>query len=86
MEQLELLKKLISTPSVTRSEHEVSAIMKADMECHGYEPECIGLNLLCYPHHYDASKPTLLLNSHMDTDGKQWCHHVNGPDRARCRK
>lgn len=67
MEQLELLKKLISTPSVTRSEHEVSAIMKADMECHGYEPECIGLNLLCYPHHYDASKPTLLLNSHMDT-------------------
>ena len=66
-EQLELLKKLISTPSVTRSEHEVSAIMKADMERHGYEPECLGLNLLCYPHHYDASKPTLLLNSHMDT-------------------
>lgn len=41
--------------------------MKADMKRHGYEPECIGLNLLCYPHHYDASKPTLLLNSHMDT-------------------
>ena len=66
-EQLELLKRLIATPRVTRGEQEASAIMKADMERHGYEPECIGLNLLCYPHHYDASKPTLLLNSHMDT-------------------
>ncbi len=66
-EQLELLKRLIATPRVTRGEQEASAIMKADMKRHGYEPECIGLNLLCYPHHYDASKPTLLLNSHMDT-------------------
>lgn len=66
-EQLELLKKLIATPRVTRGEQEASAIMKADMERHGYEPECIGLNLLCYPHHYDDSKPTLLLNSHIDT-------------------
>ena len=67
MEQLELLKRLISTPSTTGSEQEVSAILKADMESHGYKPECIGLNLLCYGHNYDPSKPTLLLNSHMDT-------------------
>lgn len=66
-QQLELLKKLIATPSVTRSEQEVSAIMKADMESHGYKPECIGLNLLCYCHSYDPAKPTLLLNSHIDT-------------------
>ena len=67
MEQLELLKRLIATPSLTRSEQEVSAIIKADMESHGYKPECIGLNLLCYCHGYDPAKPTLLLNSHMDT-------------------
>ena len=67
MEQLELLKRLIATPSTTGSEQEVSAILKADMESHGYKPECIGLNLLCYGHGYDPSKPTLLLNSHMDT-------------------
>ena len=67
MEQLELLKRLIATPSVTGSEQEVSAILKADMESHGYKPECIGLNLLCYGHSYDPAKPTLLLNSHMDT-------------------
>lgn len=67
MEQLELLKRLIATPSTTGSEQEVSAIIKADMESHGYKPECIGLNLLCYGHRYDPAKPTLLLNSHMDT-------------------
>ena len=67
MEQLELLKRLIATPSTTGSEQEVSAILKADMERHGYMPECIGLNLLCYGHSYDPAKPTILLNSHMDT-------------------
>lgn len=66
-EQLELLKKLIATPRITRSEQEAHAIIKAHMEAHGYKPECIGLNLLCYPHSYDTSKPTLLLNSHIDT-------------------
>lgn len=64
---LALLKQLIATPSVTRQEQEVSAIMKADMISHGYTPKEIGLNLLLYGHSYDPTKPTLLLNSHMDT-------------------
>lgn len=66
-QQLQLLKQLISTPSVTRAEHDASALVKADMERHGYMPEEIGLNLLCYGHSYDPAKPTLLLNCHMDT-------------------
>lgn len=66
-DMLELLKRIIATPSVTRSEHEVSAILKVDMEKHGYTPKEIGLNLLVYGHSYDPAKPTLLLNSHMDT-------------------
>ena len=66
-QQIELLKKLISTPRVTRSEQEASALIKADMEQHGYAPKEIGLNLLLYGRSYDTAKPTLLLNSHMDT-------------------
>lgn len=66
-DMLELLKRMIATPSVTRSEHEAWAILKADMESHGYTPKEIGLNLLVYGHSYDPAKPTLLLNSHMDT-------------------
>jgi acetylornithine deacetylase len=66
-DMLALLKQLISTPSITRGECEVSAILKADMQRHGYAPKEIGLNLLLYGHSYDPAKPTLLLNSHMDT-------------------
>ena len=66
-DMLALLKQLISTPSITRGEGEVSAILKADMQRHGYAPKEIGLNLLLYGHSYDPAKPTLLLNSHMDT-------------------
>lgn len=66
-DMLSLLKQLISTPSVTRSEHDASALVKADMISHGYTPKEIGLNLLVYGHSYDPAKPTLLLNGHMDT-------------------
>lgn len=66
-DMLALLKQLISTPSITRGEGGVSAILKADMQRHGYAPKEIGLNLLLYGHSYDPAKPTLLLNSHMDT-------------------
>lgn len=66
-DMLALLKQLIATPSVTRSEQGASAILKADMVRHGYTPKEIGLNLLLYGHSYDPAKPTLLLNGHMDT-------------------
>ena len=66
-DMLALLKQLIATPSVTRSEQGTSAILKADMVRHGYTPKEIGLNLLLYGHSYDPAKPTLLLNGHMDT-------------------
>ncbi len=64
---IELLKKMIATPSISGSEHDVSAAVAADMEQHGYTPERIGLNLLCYGRFFDPSKPTILMNSHMDT-------------------
>ena len=64
---LKLLEQMISVPSTSRDESKVSELVKSDMLAHGYTPECIGLNLLCYSHSYDNSKPTVLLNSHMDT-------------------
>ena len=66
-ESLELLKGMIRLASPSRSEHEVSALIYNDILAHGYEAERIGLNLLVKGHNYDASKPNLLLNSHMDT-------------------
>ena len=66
-EMLSLLKQLIATPSITRGEEQASALVKADMLRHGYIPKEIGLNLLCYSHSFDPAKPTLLLNSHIDT-------------------
>lgn len=64
---IDLLKQMISVPSTSRDESKVSEIVKSDMMAHGYTPECIGLNLLCRGHSYNPSKPTILLNSHMDT-------------------
>lgn len=66
-EMIELLKRLISSPSVTREEAAASAVVRADMEAHGYLPEQVGLNLLCYGHAYTPDRPTLLLNAHIDT-------------------
>ncbi len=66
-DMLELLKSIIRTPSVTRAEQQVSDLLKADMERHGYTPKSIGLNILCYGHSFDPSKPIILMNSHMDT-------------------
>ena len=66
-EMLELLKQLIETPSTTKDEKKVSSLIATDMKRHGYTPKKIGLNLLCYSKSYDPKKPTILLNSHMDT-------------------
>lgn len=62
-----LLEKLIATPSTSRNEADANAVLKADMVAHGYNPECIGLNLMLRCRRYDDSRPTLLLNSHFDT-------------------
>ena len=66
-ESLDLLKRLIAQPSPSRSEQAVSGLVLADLRAHGYEPTQIGLNLMARGHHYNPSKPNLLLNSHMDT-------------------
>lgn len=68
IEAIQLLKQLIAIPSVSREEG-----AKADFLQHylqqtlGWKVERVGNNLYSYAFGYDASKPTLLLNSHIDT-------------------
>lgn len=64
---VDLLKEMISTPSFSREEHNVAEIIAACMKKMGYEPERKGNNLWIQSPDFDSSKPTILLNSHIDT-------------------
>jgi len=64
---VDLLKEMISTPSFSREEHNVAEVIIACMRKMGYEPNRKGNNLWIESQDFDSSKPTILLNSHMDT-------------------
>lgn len=74
-EAVELLKKLIATPSVSRDESAAADILEKYLT----EKSCIsnqsplfkvhrqGNNIWCIPSNYNTFKPTILLNAHIDT-------------------
>ncbi len=62
-----LLKKLIATPSVSRNEKDAADIMEQTIRQYGFEPHREANNVWIIDPHYDESKPTLLLNAHIDT-------------------
>lgn len=64
---IELLKKLIATPSVSRNEQAASDVMEEQMHAYGFAPHREANNLWILDPHYDAQKPTILLNAHIDT-------------------
>ncbi len=64
---VELLKKLIATPSVSRNEKDAADIMEQTIHSYGFEPQREANNLWIIDPHYDESRPTLLLNAHIDT-------------------
>lgn len=64
---VELLKKLIATPSVSRNEKDAADIMEQTVRNYGFEPQREANNLWIIDPHYDESRPTLLLNAHIDT-------------------
>lgn len=66
-EAVALLSQLIATPSVSRDEGRAADVMEAYMHSRGLVPERIGNNLLCPDPNYDAGRPTVLLNAHLDT-------------------
>lgn len=64
---VELLRKLIATPSVSRQEEAAADIMEQQMESYGLSPRREGNNLWVVSPGWDDAKPTLLLNAHIDT-------------------
>ena len=64
---VELLKRLIATPSVSRNESDAADVMEQTMRSYGLKPEREGNNLWVIDPNYDERKPTLLLNAHIDT-------------------
>jgi acetylornithine deacetylase len=66
-EAVSLLKKLISTPSFSKEEDKTADIIETFLQQKGIKTHRKLNNIWAYNQHFDASKPTLLLNSHHDT-------------------
>lgn len=63
----ELLEKLIAIPSFSRNEESVADALQQHIEECGIECYRSGNNVWCVSPAFDEHKPTLLLNSHLDT-------------------
>lgn len=64
---VELLKKLIATPSVSRDETVAADIMATEISRCGFEPHRMGNNVWVLSPDFDDDKETILLNAHIDT-------------------
>ncbi len=71
---IELLKRLIATPSVSRDELAVADIIEAEFLRMGFKPQRKGNNVWAEAWEHDAAKPTILLDAHLDTvkPNAQW--------------
>ena len=67
MEAVELLKKLIATPSVSRDEAAAADVLEAYIKERGLNPQRHGNNVWCFSRDFDETKPIILLNAHIDT-------------------
>ena len=79
---VDLLKKLIATPSVSRNEKDAADIMEQTIRSYGFEPHREANNIWIIDPHYDESRPTLLLNAHIDTvkPVASWTRNPFSPD------
>jgi len=66
-EALSLLQHLINTPSFSREESATAEIINDFLVAHGVETHRKMNNIWAWNKHFDAAKPTILLNSHHDT-------------------
>ena len=66
-EAITLLSSLISIPSVSREEEQVADFLQNYMERSGIMTGRSGNNIWCISPMFDPKKPTILLNSHIDT-------------------
>ncbi len=66
-DSIELLKKLIRTPSFSKEEKQTAQIITLFLQQRGIKTYHKLNNIWAYNKFYDAAKPTILLNSHHDT-------------------
>lgn len=66
-EAVGLLKSMIAIPSVSREETEVADFLQNYIEAFGMNTGRKGNNVWCLSPMFDLKKPTILLNSHIDT-------------------
>lgn len=62
-----LLKELIETPSFSKQENYTADIIQQFLESDGIPIQKSGNNIWAFNRHFDANKPSILLNSHHDT-------------------
>ncbi|MEG1617637.1 MAG: M20 family metallo-hydrolase [Bacteroidales bacterium] len=66
-EAIDLLKKMIETPSVSRNEEQVADLIEKYIRQKGIDTHRKGNNIWTVSPDFDPEKPTILLNSHIDT-------------------
>lgn len=66
-EAVELLKRLIATPRVSRDEKAAADILEETIRDYGYQPERLGNNIWIKSADWDDARPTIMLNAHIDT-------------------
>lgn len=67
IEAISLLKSLISLPSISREELQAADFLQNYIEAEGMQTGRKGNNIWCLSPMFDLKKPTILLNSHIDT-------------------
>ncbi len=80
-EAVTLLHSLIGIPSVSREEEEAADFLQNYIERTGLQTTRSGNNVWCTGPQFDSGKPTLLLNSHIDTvkPVNRWHKHPYTP-------
>ena len=66
-EAIDLLKKLIATPSFSKEEDKTASLIEEFLQSKNVATERFLNNVFAKNKFFDAAKPTLLLNSHHDT-------------------
>lgn len=81
-EAVELLKRLIATPSTSREEAKAADIMQLAMEEYGLCCQRQGNNIWSIAPDYDKERTTILLNAHIDTvkPVKTWTRNPFSPE------
>jgi acetylornithine deacetylase len=74
---IELLKKLISTPSFSGDEKDVAGLIYGFLHTHGVEAHRFLNNVWAKNKYYSPEKPVLLLNSHIDTVKPSPAYSIN---------